>query len=232
MPDIPRRSLAAGAGLLAGAMAFHAGAQQVASAVTTPRFRAQPLTINPDKVKGLSADLLRSHYDLYAGTVKRLNTISEELAKIDFNEAPPYIVNGLKREEQDAYNSTILHEIYFESIGEAPTRPSGVFAQQISRDYGDLDRWKAEFAGIGRALAGGSGFVILAYSPRDKRLFNHWAADHSTAPAGAVPLLTMDMYEHSYQMDYGTDAAKYVEAFIQAIKWPSVERLYREAIRV
>jgi Fe-Mn family superoxide dismutase len=232
MTDIPRRSLAAGAGLLAGAMAFQAGAQQIASAVTTPRFRAQPLTINVDKVKGLSANLLRNHYDLYAGTVKRLNSISEELAKIDFNEAPPYMVNGLKRQEQEAYNSTVLHEIYFESIGEAPTRPSGVFAQQISRDYGSLDRWKAEFAGTGKALAGGSGFVILAYSQRDKRLFNHLAADHSIAPAGAVPLLAMDMYEHSYHMDYGTDAAKYVDAFVEAIKWPSAERLYREAMRL
>jgi superoxide dismutase, Fe-Mn family len=74
--------------------------------------------------------------------------------------------------------------------------------------------------------------VILAYAPRDKRLFNHWAADHSMAPAGGVPLLVLDMYEHAYQMDYGADAAKYVDNFMQAIRWTTPERLYREAIRV
>jgi Fe-Mn family superoxide dismutase len=238
MPDIPRRSLAAGAGLLVGAMALKASAQQqiapqMASAATTPKFRVQPLTFNPDKIKWLSEKLLNSHHDNnYAGAVKRLNAISEELAKVDFAAAPAFTVNGLKREEHIAYNSTVLHELYFECLGEAPTRPSGVFAQALTRDFGSLERWQAEFAATGKALGGGSGWVILAYAPRDKRLFNHWAADHSMAPAGGVPLLALDMYEHAYQMDYGADAGKYVDAFMQMIRWTTAERLYREAIRV
>ena len=52
------------------------------------------------------------------------------------------------------------------------------------------------------------------------------------APAGCVPLLALDMYEHAYAIYYGADAAKYVEAFMQAIKWTNAERLYREAMRV
>ena len=233
MTDIPRRSLAAGAALLVGAAAVQARSQQVATAASTPKFTAKPLTLNPDKVKGLSGNLLRSHHDNnYAATVKKLNAISDTLAKIDFAEAPAFTINGLKREEHLAYNSTVLHEIYFESIGEAPTQPSGLLAQALSRDYGSIDRWRAEFAATGKALAGGSGWVILSFSPRDKRLFNHWAADHSMAPAGAVPLLAMDMYEHAYHIDYGADAAQYVDAFMQAIRWTSVERHYREAMRV
>ena len=131
-----------------------------------------------------------------------------------------------------AYNSTVLHELYFDGIGEAPTQPSGLLAQAISRDFGSFDRWRAEFAATGKALAGGSGWVVLAHSPRDKRLFIHWAADHSMAPAGCVPLLALDMYEHAYAIDYGADAAKYVDVFMQAIKWTNAERLYREAMRV
>ena len=107
-----------------------------------------------------------------------------------------------------------------------------MFAQALARDFGSLDRWKAEFAATGKALGGGSGWVILAYAPRDKRLFTHWAADHSMAPAGGVPLLALDMYEHAYQMDYGADAGKYVDNFMQTIRWTTPERLYREAIRV
>jgi Fe-Mn family superoxide dismutase len=239
MPDIPRRSLAAGAGLLVGAMALKASAQQqvapqqMASAAATPKFRVQPFTFNPDKIKWLSEKLLNSHHDNnYGGAVKRLNAISEELAKVDFAAAPAFTMNGLKREEHIAYNSTVLHELYFECLGEAPTRPSGVFAQALARDFGSLERWQAEFTATGKALGGGSGWVILAYAPRDKRLFNHWAADHSMAPAGGVPLLALDMYEHAYQMDYGADAGKYVDTFMQMIRWTTAERLYREAIRV
>lgn len=233
MPALSRRTLAAGAGLLVGAMASQASAQQATAAAATPKFRVQPLTFNPEKINGLSAKLITSHHDNnYVGAVNRLNAISEQLAKLDFAETPSFTLNGLKREEHIAYNSTILHELYFECLGQAPTRPSGVFAQALARDFGSLDHWKAEFAATGKALGGGSGWVILAYAPRDKRLFTHWAADHSMAPAGGVPLLALDMYEHAYQMDYGADAGKYVDGFMQTIRWTTPERLYREALRV
>jgi Fe-Mn family superoxide dismutase len=233
MTDIPRRSLAAGAGLLVGAMTLRAHAQQVATAAATPKFRVQPLTFNPEKIRGLSARIITSHHDVnYAGAVKRLNAVTEELAKLDFAQAPTFTVNGLKREELMAYNSSVLHELYFECLGESPTQPSGVFAQALARDFGSLERWQAEFAGTGKALGGGSGWVILAYGPRDRRLFNFWSADHSLAPIGGVPLLAMDMYEHAYHLDFGPDAAKYVDTFMAAIRWTTPERLYREAIRV
>jgi Fe-Mn family superoxide dismutase len=239
MTDIPRRSLAAGAGLLVGALALRTEAQQkmeeaeqLASA-NKPDLRVQPLTLNPDKIPGLSAKLLTSHHDNnYAGAVKRLGAIEDQLVKFDFANAPSFQLSGLKREEHIAYNSTILHELYFASLGEMPTRPSGLFAEALSRDFGSLDRWRAEFGATAKALGGGSGWVILAYSARDKRLYNHWAADHAMAPAGSVPLLAIDMYEHAYAMDYGANAGAYVDAFLKIVKWPNAERLYREAMRV
>lgn len=237
MTDISRRSLAAGAGLLAGALAVGARSQQmppqVAIAVPVPKATPKPLTLNPEKVKGLSADLLRNHHDKdYTDAVKTLNAVGEELAKLDFSEVPPERLGELKRNEQAAHNSTILHEIYFDGLAEAPTQPAGLLAQALSRDFGSLDRWEAEFVCIGKSLASGTGWVILAYAPREKRLFNCRAENDSMAPAGAVPLLAMDMYEHAYAADYGTDTAKYIEAFMQAIKWTNAERLYREAMRV
>lgn len=237
MTDISRRSLAAGAGLLAGALALGARAQQmapqVATAIPVPKVTPKPLVVSPDKVKGLSGDLLRTHHDtVYAEEVKKLNAIGEALSKIDFADVTPEKFGALKRDEQAAQNSTVLHEIYFDGLAEAPTQPAGLLAQALSRDFGSLDRWKAEFGLIGKSLASGSGWVILAYAPRDKRLFNHRGENDSMSPTGGVPLLAMDMYEHAYAADYGTDVAKYIEAFVQAIKWTNVERLYREAMRV
>jgi superoxide dismutase, Fe-Mn family len=199
----------------------------------TPKFRVQPLSFNPEKINGLSAKLITSHHDEhYAAALNRLNALSEQLAKLDFVETPASTISDLKREEHGLYNSTILHELYFESIGEAATQPSGVFAQALARDFGGLDRWKAEFSATGKALDGGSGWVILAYAPRDKRLFNHWCADDSMAPAGGVPLLALDMDKHAYAADYGAEVGKYVNSFMPTIRWTTPERLYREAIRV
>ena len=56
--------------------------------------------------------------------------------------------------------------------------------------------------------------------------------DHSTALAGGQPILALDMYEHSYHIDYGAGAAAYVDAFMAAIDWSSAEQLYAAAANV
>lgn len=232
MPDISRRAVAAGAGLLAGAAALPAAAQQLLAVATAPRFRAQPLTFNPDRIKWLSAASIAEHHAIYARSVDRLNAVTERLVQLDPAHVEAREIGDLKREQHEIYNSSLLHELYFECIGDAPTSPSGVFAQAISRDFASLDRWKAEFAAMGKSLTDGNGLVILAYAPRDRRLINHLATDHASGPVGCVPLIVLDMYEHAYKPDFGGAPGKYVDSFAQMIRWVTPERLYREALRV
>jgi len=189
-------------------------------------YEPKPLSLDPKGIKGISEKVLVSHYENnYVGAVKRLNAIGTQLAELDFAKAPNFVINGLKREELIAANSMILHEIYFDSMGGAG-RPSGTLADAIARDFGSFERWRTEFAAMGKAEGGGSGWVILAYSPRDKRLVNQWAADHTTTLAGGRPVMVLDMYEHAYHMDYGAAAAKYVDAFMEAIKWDNAVKAY------
>ena len=152
-------------------------------------YQAKPLSLDPKSIKGISEKVLVSHYENnYVGAVKRLNAIGAQLAELDFAKAPNFMVNGLKREELIAANSMILHEIYFDGLG-GGAGASGALAEAIARDFGSLERWRAEFVAMGKAEGGGSGWVILSYSPRDKRLVNQWAADHyhdpGRRPAGA-----------------------------------------------
>jgi Fe-Mn family superoxide dismutase len=119
----------------------------------------------------------------------------------------------------------ILHEIYFDGLG-GGAGASGALAEAIARDFGSLERWRAEFVAMGKAEGGGSGWVILSYSPRDKRLVNQWAADHTTTLAGGRPVLVLDMYEHAYHMDYGAAAARYVDIYMEAIRWDNSAKLY------
>jgi Fe-Mn family superoxide dismutase len=194
-------------------------------------YEAKPLSLDPKNIKGISEKVLISHFENnYVGAVKRLSQIAAQLADLDYAKAPGYLINGLKREELIAMNSMILHEVYFDSLG-GTGAPRGGLLDAISRDFGGLDRWRSEFSSMGKAQGGGSGWVILAYSPRDKRLVNQWAADHTTTIAGGRPILVLDMYEHAYHMDYGARAAGYVDAYMEAIRWDNVQKLYEQFSR-
>ncbi len=189
-------------------------------------FHARPISFKPARLNGLSARLIASHYENnYGGAVRRLNAIRGELDALDLASAPGFRLNGLKREERIATNSMLRHELYFEAFGGPGGDPDGELALAIERDFGSLARWRAEFVAMGKGLGGGSGWVLLARSPRDGRLMNVWAADHTHSLAGGTPILALDMYEHSYHLDYGAQAAAYVDAFMAAINWPNVARM-------
>ena len=189
----------------------------------------KPLACDPARVKGMSERLIISHYENnYGGAVKRLNSIEDQLTSLDFNTTPNFIVNGLKREQLIATNSMILHEVFFAGLGEE-SGPDSVLQEALDRDFGSVERWRAEFVAMGKAQAGGSGWVLLTYSPRDRKLVNAWAADHTTTVAGGTPILALDMYEHSYHMDFGAKAADYVNVFMATIDWRSVRQHFDEA---
>ena len=226
-----RRDFIRGVGAAAASTAMLAGTQ--AFAQSNPQtggkamaYQPKPMSFDPKSISGISEKVLVSHYENnYVGAVKRLNAIGTKLAELDFAKAPNFVINGLKREELVASNSMILHEIYFDGLGGA-SKPGGALVEAIVRDFGSMDRWRAEFVAMGKAEGGGSGWVILSYSPRDKRLVNQWAADHTTTLAGGRPVLVLDMYEHAYHMDYGAAAAKYVDIYMEAIKWDNAVKLY------
>ena len=191
-------------------------------------FEIKPLSCDPSRVRGMSERLIISHYENnYGGAVKRLNLIEEKLAEIDPNNAPGFLINGLKREQLIAMNSMILHELFFAGLGEQ-SEPGAALRAGLARDFGSYERWRTEFIAMGKALGGGSGWVLLSWSPRDRKLVNQWAADHCHTLAGGTPILALDMYEHSYHIDYGAKAATYVDAFMDAIRWKSIDQRFLE----
>jgi superoxide dismutase, Fe-Mn family len=228
-----RRDFIGGAALSAGTALAVIAASRAALAQTTPvtglkpmAYDIKPLPFDPKNIKGLSEKLLISHYENnYSGAVRRLNTLTAQLAELDFAKAPVFTINGLKREELIASNSMILHELYFDGLGDGGA-PTGGLADAITRDFGSMDRWRAEFSAMGKAIGGGSGWVLLTWSPRGGKLVNQWAMDHTTTLAGGHPILALDMFEHSYHIDYGARSAAYVDAFMDVIRWDNPAKLY------
>jgi superoxide dismutase, Fe-Mn family len=191
-------------------------------------YTAKPLGCDPARVKGMSERLIISHYENnYCGAVKRLNLIEEQLAGLNYANAPGFLVNGLKREELVAMNSMILHELFFVGLGDQ-SQPELALTSGIVRDFGSYEQWQIEFTAMGKALGGGSGWVLLSWSPRDRKLVNQWASDHCHTLAGGTPILALDMYEHSYHIDFGAKAGSYVDAFIGAVRWDNADRLFGE----
>jgi len=186
----------------------------------------KPLSCDPSHIRGMSERMIISHYENnYGGAVKRLNLIDEKLAELDYASAPGFLINGLKREQLIATNAMILHEVFFDGLGDE-SEPGANLKEDLARDFGSYDRWRAEFIAMGKALGGGSGWVLLTWSPRDRKLVNQWASDHCHTLAGGTPILALDMYEHSYHIDYGAKAANYVDVFMAAINWPAVQRAF------
>src|SRR5437870_2512143 len=197
------------------------------------RYQLKQIYCRPWTLSGLSLKLIESHYENnYGGALRRLNAITEQLEKLDYAKTPGYVINGLKREELVALNSTLLHELYFASLGGEGGKPTPVMRDALARDFGSFDRWRDEFLAMGYALGGGSGWVLLTYVPRDGRLMNQYAAEHTQAVAGGVPILALDMYEHAYHMDFGANAKAYAEVFFRNLDWKSVEGRYEDALKV
>ena len=191
-------------------------------------YAMKPLSCDPARIKGMSERLIISHYENnYGGAVKRLGLIEEQLAGLDYTKAQGFLINGLKREQLIAMNSMILHELFFDGLGEQ-SEPDGGLLEAMARDFGTVERWRSEFVAMGKALGGGSGWVLLSWSPRDRKLVNQWASDHCHTLAGGTPILALDMYEHSYHIDFGAKAATYVDTFMDAIRWRNAGRIFQE----
>jgi Fe-Mn family superoxide dismutase len=102
-------------------------------------------------------------------------------------------------------------------------------SEALARDFGSFDRWREEFRAMGYALGGGSGWVVLTYVPRDGRLINQYASEHSQSIASGVPILALDMYEHAYHIDFGANAKAYVDTYFRNIDYSALLARYEDA---
>ena len=193
--------------------------------------QALPLPYAPGAIPGLSERLISSHHqNNYGGAVKRLNAIRAQLAATPFATTPGYQLNGLKREELIAVNSMLLHELYFASLGGDGQTMEPAMRLALDANFGGLERWREQFGVCAKALGGGSGWMLLAFNPREGTLTNQWAANHTHSLAGGTPLLALDMYEHAYHLDYGALAGAYVDACLAVIDWKGVYARYQAAV--
>lgn len=186
-------------------------------------YSAEELKVKND-LPGMSLKSVQEHFKLYQGYVKKTNEIQTKLESADKADVSGvYSHYGeLRRQETFAVNGMKLHEVYFNQL-EGRGMPSGTLEQMIVRDFGSVDAWKSEMIATGMSARG---WAILAFDFKDNRLHVYGAdAQNVGAVWGAVPLVALDVYEHAYFMDHGTNRKPYIEAFFSGLNWEHSNKL-------
>jgi len=174
------------------------------------------------ELDGISREAVEAHYKLYQGYVAKRNEILGKLASVDLSSANQVYseLRGLKVELSFAIGGIKNHEIYFEHLGGDGGDPNGAAATLIKRDFGSIADWRADLKATGLA---GRGWAWTAYDWDEGRLFNYIGDTQNTFPIwNATPLVALDVYEHAYFLDYGTDRASYIDAFFGNLDWTTV----------
>lgn len=190
-----------------------------------------PLPFSPGALSGLSERLITSHHENnYGGAVRNLNRVERELSSID-KETPPVVIAALRERELTFRNSKSLHEAYFANLGGDGRRRGGAIDAALAEAYGSAARWEEHFRATGMGLGGGSGWVILGLELDTSALRTFWSGNHTQVLALSSPLLVMDMYEHSYHIDFGASVDRYIDAFFSNVQWEEVNRRFERARR-
>ena len=174
------------------------------------------------ELDGISRQTIEAHYKLYQGYVAKRNEILGLLADVDLSAANQVYseLRALKVDLSFAIGGIKNHEIYFEHLGGTGGEPAGIFGSLVKRDFGSVADWKADLKATGM---GGRGWAWTAYDWDEGRLFNYIGDAQNTFPVwNATPLVALDVYEHAYFIDFGTDRAGYIEAFFNNLDYDVV----------
>jgi len=173
-------------------------------------------------LNGISEKSVAIHHDkLYVGYVEKYKEIEEKLNNADKTKANASfsILRELKVEESFVMNAIILHENYFDVLG-GDGKVEGEIIQAIEKDFVSFEKWIEEFKALGLCSRG---WVILSYDFNEGKLKNSIADSHNSYGIwGTSPIIALDMYEHAYMIDFGSDKKAYVEAFFQNLNWQTI----------
>lgn len=181
----------------------------------------RPRELKPalNELDGISRTTIEAHHRLYQGYVAKRNEILGKLADVDASTANQVYsdLRSLKVDLTFAIGGIKNHEVYFEHLGGEGGDPDGAMGALIERDFGSAESWATDLKATGMA---GRGWAWTAYDWDEGRLFNYVGDAQNTFPVwNATPLVALDVYEHAYFLDYQTDRASYIDAFLRNLDW-------------
>lgn len=187
-------------------------------------------TFNIGQLKGISAKSIEEHIKLYEGYVKNTNLIIEKMSTLD-SEKDPYVAGELFRRFSFEYNGMRNHEIYFSSLegGPMPFNPESKLGESLVKLFGSYETFVKEFSAL--ALTRGIGWAVLWYDNKEEKFLASWVDEqHLGQLNGCDMILALDVWEHSYVLDYLPSGKKqYIADFFSNLNWSVVEGNYSNA---
>lgn len=192
------------------------------------KFELTALPYAPEALEPvISKETIAFHHGKHlAGYVNNLNAMLEgsPLAGLSLEEIVLKAEGGMLNNAGQILN----HEMYFEQFsGDLKSAPTGQLAEAITRDFGSFDAFKEEFQKKGATLFG-SGWVWLSADKEGKLVITQEANAANPIQKGLKPLLTFDVWEHAYYLDYQNRRPDHLVALWQIIDWTVIENRYNQ----
>jgi len=195
-------------------------------------YQTLPLPFSKE-LTGISKKTLEIHHDkLYAGYVAKMNEVGSKLAALRDNADAQAAANqtyselrALRNGETFATNGVYLHEHYFDCLGGPSASQGTALAEAIAAKWGSLDKFIAYFSASGMAMRG---WVVLCWNTKTQKLNIYGCDSHDQGGVwGCIPLIVLDVYEHAYFIDYGSDRKKYIADFWKNMDWAAADEKFR-----
>ena len=185
------------------------------------------------KMDGLSPNQIEQHLKLYKGYVAKTKEINTFLDAPDLLAQPPAPnatyspLRELLMEQSFALNGVIYHELYFGNLGGAGGDPTGDLKSAVEARWGSTAKFMDYMKAAGKCMRG---WVIIGWNQRDAALHAYGLDMHNMwSPAGVIPIVVLDVYEHAYMIDYGINRAAYLDAFVKNIDWDVCNKRFATA---
>ncbi|MBP6974486.1 MAG: superoxide dismutase [Candidatus Pacebacteria bacterium] len=185
------------------------------------------------KLVDISENSINEHLKLYAGYVRHSNLIIDKINTLASDmESNSYTIGELQRRFGFEFDGMRNHEYYFEQLegGANEVDAGSEFAVKVAETFGSFDAWLARFKAL--AMTRGIGWAILYYDPETDKLLNAWIDEQHLGHLTSLKvILALDMWEHSYMLDYvPSEKKKYVEAFFANLNWNCVTERFSKAV--
>lgn len=185
-----------------------------------------PKEFNIGKLEEISEKTIEEHLKLYKGYVTNANLVLNKIEEYKKDATTnAYILSELHRRFAFEWGGIRNHEIYFSSLSGGPKelKEDSKLKYAIAQSGLDFEKWLEEFKAM--ALTRGIGWAMLYYDKETGKLFNTWVDEqHLGHLVGASPILALDMWEHSYYLDYTpAEKKKYIESFFANLNWEAIE---------
>ncbi len=204
------------------------GAGETKPAVQSALVTGQSVPLRYTSISGfLSAAQIAPHYQAhYGGALRGYLDTDAKLQSGNVKDMAAY--GGLQRARSNKANSVLLHELYFEAMAPASTRPGDDIKRALEKRFGTVSKWGEDFKACAKSAAG---WAVLTLHPINGKLYNVVCDKHATGLLWmGLPLLALDVYEHAYYVDYRNRKGDYIAGFMEHIDWQVVGKRYRASV--